>query len=69
MGSLIWIKEAGDIGPEIQTTQKILILEQIWIYYNYYLKTIFYEKLVNTKVVDNIVIFPERTRTQESEFV
>jgi hypothetical protein len=35
MGSLIWIKEAGDIGPEIQTTQKILILEQIWIYCNY----------------------------------
>jgi hypothetical protein len=32
MGSLIWIKEAGDIGPKIQTTQKILILEQIWIY-------------------------------------
>jgi hypothetical protein len=29
MGSLIWIKEARDIGPEIQTTQKILILEQI----------------------------------------
>jgi hypothetical protein len=36
MGSLISIKEAGDIGPEIQTTQKILILEQIWIDYNYY---------------------------------
>jgi hypothetical protein len=32
MGSLIWIKEAGDIRPEIQTTHKILILEQIWIY-------------------------------------
>jgi hypothetical protein len=31
MGILIWIKEARDIGPEIQTTQKILILEQIWI--------------------------------------
>jgi hypothetical protein len=28
-------KEPGDIGPEIHTTQKILILEQIWIYYNY----------------------------------
>jgi hypothetical protein len=29
MGSLIWIKEARDIDPEIQTTQKILIVEQI----------------------------------------
>jgi hypothetical protein len=36
MWSLISIKEAADIGPEIQTTQKILILEQIWIDYNYY---------------------------------
>jgi hypothetical protein len=32
MGSLIWIKEAVDIGLEIQITQKILILEYIWIY-------------------------------------
>jgi hypothetical protein len=29
MESHIGIKEAGDIGPEIQTTQKILILEEI----------------------------------------
>jgi hypothetical protein len=29
MGSLIWIKEAGYIVPEIQTTKKILILAQI----------------------------------------
>jgi hypothetical protein len=36
MGSLIWIKEVRDIGPEIQTTQKILILEYTWFYYNYY---------------------------------
>jgi hypothetical protein len=36
MGSLLWIKEAGGIDPKIQTTQKILILETIWIYYNYY---------------------------------
>jgi hypothetical protein len=42
MGRIIWIKEAGDIGPEIQITQKILILEQIWIYYNS-------DKLLNTK--------------------
>jgi hypothetical protein len=42
MGSIIWIKEAGDIDPEIQTTQKILILEQIWIYYNYYHRNDFF---------------------------
>jgi hypothetical protein len=35
MRSLIWIEKVGDIGPEIQTTQKILFIEQIWIYYNY----------------------------------
>jgi hypothetical protein len=29
MESLISIKEAEDIAPKIQTTQKILILEQI----------------------------------------
>jgi hypothetical protein len=34
MGSLILIKEAGDIDHEIQITQEILILEQIWIYYS-----------------------------------
>jgi hypothetical protein len=62
MGSITWIKEAGDIGPEIQTTQKILILEQIWIYYNYYQQNDFSEKLVNTKVVDKFISFLESTR-------
>jgi hypothetical protein len=42
MGSLIWINEAGDIAPEIQTTQKILILEQICIDYNYDHPNIFF---------------------------
>jgi hypothetical protein len=69
MGSLIWIEEPGDIDLEIQTTQKILILEQIWIYYNYDHKTFFSEKCVNTKVVENVVGFSESKRTQESEFV
>jgi hypothetical protein len=67
MGSLISIKEAGDIGLEIQTTQKILILEQIWIYYKYdHQNDFFLKKLVNTKVVDNFIRFSENTRTQES---
>jgi hypothetical protein len=69
MRSLIWIKEAGDIGPEIQTTQKILILEQIWIFTIKITKNIFSEKLVNMKVVANFVRFSENTRTQESKFV
>jgi hypothetical protein len=32
-------------------------------------KTIFSEKLLNTKVIENFRRFPESTRTQESEFV
>jgi hypothetical protein len=32
MGSLIWIKETRYIGPKIHTTQKIMIIEKIWIY-------------------------------------
>jgi hypothetical protein len=69
MGSHIWIKEEGDIGPEIQTTQKILILERIWSITIMTTKTIFYEKLGNMKVVGNFIKFPESTRTQEFEFV
>jgi hypothetical protein len=68
MGSLIWIKEARDICPEIQTTQKILILEQIWNYKNCDQK-IFSVNLLNTKVIENVLNFPEITRTHESELV
>jgi hypothetical protein len=32
-------------------------------------KKIFFEELLNMKVVDNYVIFPESTITQESKFV
>jgi hypothetical protein len=32
-------------------------------------KTILSEKLVNMKVVENVIRFPESTRTQISEFV
>jgi hypothetical protein len=32
-------------------------------------KTIFSGKLLNTKVVDQVVSIPESTRTQEYEFV
>jgi hypothetical protein len=69
MRSLIWINEEVDIGPEIQITQKILILEQIWIYYNSNHQNYFSAKLVNTKVVDNFVGFPESTRIQIFDFV
>ncbi len=32
-------------------------------------KTIFSEKLLNTKVIDNFLTFLESTRTEECEFV
>jgi hypothetical protein len=57
MESLIWITVARDIGPEIKTTPKILILEH------------FFAQLLNTKVVDNFLSFVESTRTKESEFI
>jgi hypothetical protein len=68
MGSLIWIKEAGDIGPEIQITQKIMIIEQIWIYYNFDLAKKISAKLVNTKVFENFIRFPE-SRRQIAKFI
>jgi hypothetical protein len=66
MGSLIWIKEARDMGPEIRSTQKILILEQIWIYETYDHQYDFSANLRNTKIIENFLRFPESIRTQKS---
>jgi hypothetical protein len=49
MGSFIWIREARDIGPEIQTTQKIVILELMTT------KLIFSVNLLNAKVIKNFL--------------
>jgi hypothetical protein len=69
MNHLFWIKEVGDIDSKIQTCLKFWITNKFTSKIDYSLIMMFSRKLVNKKVVDNFLRFPESTRTQNFEFV
>jgi hypothetical protein len=64
-----WIKEVGDNGPENRLVRNFRIPNRFNSNTNNSLIMTFSGKLVNTKVVDNFLSFPESTRTPNMRFM